>query len=69
MRENTAWNTDAEIAWIKTIGESLLDRDVQFSKKELLTNYIKSCKTRATWGKIDKTECLKIAKEELAALL
>ena len=69
MRENTAWNTGAEIDWIKTIGDSLLDRDVSFSKKELLKNYINSCKTRVNWGKIDKTECLKIAREELASLI
>ena len=69
MRENTAWNTDAEKDWIKTMGDSLLDRDVHFSKKELLKNYIKSCKTRVNWGKIDKKECLKIAREELAALV
>ena len=69
MTERTAWNTDTEIAWIKTIGESLLDRDVQFSKKELLTNYINSCKTRVNWGKIDKTECLKAARAEIFATL
>ena len=69
MIERLGWNTDAEIAWIKIIGDSLLSRDVRFSKKELLKNYINSYKTRVNWGKIDKTECLKIAREELAALV
>jgi hypothetical protein len=64
MNNSKAHVTNDEILYIKTIG-SYSEHSSKMSKKELLTNYIKSLKLRFDWNNLDKDLIKNFAKSEL----
>ncbi len=74
--DKTAWTTESEIRYIRTIGENIKD---QFSerlsfaarrsfKKMMLKKYIDAAELRKDWGLMDKGTVIRIAAAELRVL-
>jgi len=74
--DKTAWNTESEIRYIRTIGENIKDnffKQLSFParrgfKKKMLTKYIDACELRKQWNQIDKGTVVRFATAELRAL-
>jgi len=59
------WNTDCEINFINTIGDTLT---FKIDKYSLLTSYLIAANERVNWGKINKKRVISHAKRTLATL-
>jgi 2-phospho-L-lactate guanylyltransferase (CobY/MobA/RfbA family) len=74
--DKTAWTTESEIQYVRTIGESIKDRlfeRLSFAarrsfKKMMLKKYIDAAEFRKDWGLIDKGTVVRFATAELRAL-
>jgi len=60
--DSCSWNTDAELAFIDKLGSFT---KTMFTRKQLLTNYIRSLEDRADWHRLDKDRIIAYAKEAL----
>jgi hypothetical protein len=74
--DNTAWTTESEIRYIRTIGENIKDQfyerlsfaERRSFKKMMLKKYIDAAELRKDWGLMDKGTVIRIAAAELRVL-
>lgn len=74
--DKTAWTTESEIRYIRTIGENIKDQffeRLSFAarrnfKKTMLRKYIVAIELRKDWQQIDKGTVFRFATAELRAL-
>lgn len=74
--DKTAWTTESEIRYIRTIGENIKDsffERLSFAarrnfKKTMLRKYIVAIELRKDWQQIDKGTVFRFATAELRAL-
>ncbi len=74
--DKTAWTTESEIRYIRTIGENIKDQffeRLSFAarrgfKKAMLKKYIDAAELRKDWGLMDKGTVIRIAAAELRVL-
>ena len=74
--DKTAWTTESEIRYLRTIGENIKDNffeRLSFAarrnfKKTMLRKYIVAIELRKDWQQIDKGTVFRFATAELRAL-